>query len=172
MRATIMWAGLAALTLAGCNPPGDTAKDATDAATDAATTRSDPVGLPEGPKPGLWRVTTRFAGLPAGAPTPVTETCIREARFERPDATMADTKGMDCQQEAFRREGDAIVGRSVCTMGEGLRSESNFRITGDLTQRYTMEVRSSITPAPTPETASTTMVLTAERLGDCPAPAQ
>lgn len=170
MRNTIALAVMAVLSLAACNRSGDVDKKSAAPAADAASPVA--AAFTEGPRPGLWRVTTQFSGLPAGAPTPVTETCITKAEFQRPDAPMGDMKGMNCSQDAFRREGDAIVGRSVCTMGQGMRSESNFRITGDLNQRYTMEVRSTMTPAPTPETASTTMTLTAERLGDCPASAQ
>ena len=167
MRITIALATLAALSLAACNQAGDAERK--DAAAPAAGAAE--AGLPEGPTPGLWRITTQMSGMPAGAAPPAVETCIREARFERPEAPMADMKGMDCTQEAFRREGDVIVGRSVCTMGEGMRSDSTIRISGDFSRRYTMEVKSTMTPAPSPQMASTTMVMTAERLGDCPASA-
>ena len=172
MRTVIVLAGLSALSLAACDQAGDTEKkDAAAPTADTVAASAAEAGLPEGPTPGLWRITTQMSGMPAGATPPPVETCITKAQFERPDAPMADMKGMDCTQEAFRRDGDAIVGRSVCTMGEGMRSESNIRISGDFTRRYTMEVRSTMTPAPSPQMASTTMVMTAERLGDCPASA-
>ncbi|MNG29240.1 hypothetical protein D3C84_1146360 [compost metagenome] len=56
-------------------------------------------------------------------------------------------------------------------MPDGARVQSDIRISGDFTRRYTMEVKSTTTPAPTPEMASTTMLMTAERIGDCPASA-
>ena len=171
MRTITVLAGLAALALAACGQADDAEKTAGSKATAKAEAGLAPT-LGEGPKPGLWRVTMQMPGMPAGAAPPPSEVCVTKAEFERPDAPMEDMRGMDCTHDAFHREGDAIVGRTVCTMGEGMRSESNMRITGDLSRRYTMEVRSSMTPAPQPERASTTMVMTAERLGDCPTSAQ
>lgn len=168
MRIIVAVAGLAALTLGACSQGAEPEKaDAVEAGAEA-TAAVDP-GLPKGPAPGLWRVTTTMSGMPAGATPPPVETCVREPAFERPSAPMEDMAGMDCRHEAFRREGEVIVGRSVCTMGPNMRSESTIRISGDLSQRYTMEVKATQTPAPSPETANMTMIMTAERIGDCPA---
>lgn len=60
-----------------------------------------------------------------------------------------------------------MVSRSVCTMPNGVRTETETRATGDFNSRYTMMVKSRSTPAPSPSTAETTMTMTAERLGDC-----
>jgi hypothetical protein len=168
MRIMTTVAGLAALTLGACGQGAESEK-AVEAGAEA-TAVADP-GLPKGPTPGLWRITTTMSGMPAGAAPPTMETCVREAVFERPPAPMEDMAGMDCRQEAFRREGDVIVGRSVCTMGPNMHSESIIRISGDLARRYTMEVKATQTPAPSPEMANMTMIMTAERLGDCPAEA-
>ena len=128
-------------------------------------------GRLDGPKPGLWRVTTAVQGMPAGMTLPSVETCIEQQDFAGmqggPDGRMPD--GANCSQQSFRREGDAMVGHSVCTMSDGVRTESDIRVTGDFERRYTMEVRNRMTPAPAPSMAETTMTMTAERIGDCPA---
>ncbi|MBW8305236.1 MAG: DUF3617 domain-containing protein [Brevundimonas sp.] len=162
-----LMSGLAALSLAACGQ-GDEATPADNAAgkTAAASVAS---GLPAGPTPGLWRIATRISGMPAGMETPAIETCIREAKFEPPETSMQQSPGMTCDEQSFRREGDAMVGRMVCTSTEGVRTVTDTRITGDFSRSYSMAVTSTMTPAPTPSMAEVSMVVTAERLGDCPA---
>lgn len=162
-------ASLATMALTGCGQ-ADEAGDKAAAPETTAAASATAAGLPSGPTPGLWRVTTQMSGMPAGAAMPPAEVCIREARFEAPQGA-ATVPGMNCEQQAFRREGDAMVGRSVCTSAEGVRMTSDMRVSGDFTRRYTMEIRSTTTPAPDPSMASMTMVMMAERLGDCPASA-
>lgn len=164
MRTNILFAGVAALALAACGSGGDAADGKkADEATPAAA------GLPNGPTPGLWRVTTRISGMPDGMAAPTIETCIREQTFEMPQDPSSQTSGMTCDQQTFRREGDAMVGHSVCTSDAGVRTETDMRVSGDFTRRYTMAVTSTTTPAPTPAMATMNMTMTAERLGDCPA---
>ena len=164
MRIVTLASGLAVLTLAACGQGGDGApaeKSPKAAATSAAR-------LPAGPTPGLWRVTTRMTGMPAGMEAPAVETCIREAKFEVPQGA-PESSGMTCEQQSFRREGDAMVGHMVCTSADGVRTETDTRVSGDFTRNYTMELKSTVTPPPSPGMSEITMVMTAERLGDCPA---
>lgn len=153
-----------ALTLAACGQgEGETAPEKAALAPASAA-----AGMLAGPTPGLWRVTTRMTGMPAGMEAPAVETCIREAKFEAPQGAPGSS-GMTCEQQAFRRDGDAMVGHMVCTSPDGVRTETDTRVSGDFTRNYTMELNSRSTPAPSPEMAEVTMVMTAERLGDCPA---
>ena len=164
MRIVTLASGLAALTLAACGQGGDGApaeKSPEAAAASAA-------GMPAGPTPGLWRVTTRMSGMPAGMEAPAVETCIREAKFEVPQGA-PESSGMTCEQQSFRREGDAMVGHMVCTSADGVRTETDTRVSGDFARNYTMELKSTVTPPPSPGMSEITMVMTAERLGDCPA---
>ena len=163
MRSITLISGLAVLALAACGQDGEGTPAGKNAAANAAGT-----GMPAGPKPGLWRVTTRFSGMPAGMEAPTVETCVREAKFEVPQGAQ-EASGMTCEQQLFRREGDAMVGHMVCTSADGVRTETDTRVTGDYTRNYTMELKSTVTPAPSPEMSEVTMVMTAERLGDCPA---
>ncbi|HYC98121.1 DUF3617 domain-containing protein [Brevundimonas sp.] len=165
MRIITLVSGLAVLTLAACGQGEDTSTDGKS----AATTAGSAAGLPAGPTPGLWRVTTRMTGMPAGMEAPTVETCIREAKFEAPQGATPQSPGMSCEQQSFRREGDAVVGHMVCTSADGVRTVTDTRASGDFTRNYTMEVKSTVTPPPTPSMAEITMVMTAERLGDCPA---
>lgn len=165
MRIINLALGLFALSLAACGQGGE--KAAVDSKAGSAGTMAD-AGTPTGPTPGLWRVTTRMSGMPAGMEAPTVETCIRESKFEPPTGTMPQS-GMTCDQQTFRREGDAMVGHMVCTSSEGVRTVTDTRVTGDYSRNYTMEVTSKTTPAPSPSMAEVSMVMTAERLGDCPA---
>ncbi|WP_298744026.1 DUF3617 family protein [uncultured Brevundimonas sp.] len=167
MRIITFASGLAVLALAACGPGGEgTPTDTAAGKTAAAAAGTD---LPAGPTPGLWRVTTRMAGMPAGMQTPAIETCIREAKFEPPAGAAPQSPGMTCDQQSFRREGDAMVGHMVCTSADGVRTVTDTRVTGDYSRNYTMSVKSTMTPAPAPSMAEVSMVMTAERLGDCPA---
>lgn len=167
MRTNILFAGAAALTLAACGSGGEAVegKKADEAKAPASS------GLPSGPTPGLWRITTQMAGMPAGVAMPAIETCVTRQDFadmQRSPGQEAP-EGVECSEQTFRRDGDAMVGHSVCEMPGGGRAETDMRVTGDFSRRYTMEVRTRMTPAPAPSVAETTMTMTAERIGDCPA---
>lgn len=164
MRITTLVSGLTvSFALAACGQGGDQA----DAAKSPEARARAEAGMPEGPRPGLWRVTTRMTGMPAGMEPPPVETCIREAKFESPQGATPEAPGMTCEQQSFRREGDAMVGHMVCTTADGVRTVTDTRVSGDFTRNYTMEVKSTTTPASS--MAEVTMVMNAERLGDCPA---
>lgn len=165
MRIITLVSGLAALSLAAC---GQGADDSTAGKAGDTPGKATVAGLPTGPTPGLWRVTTRMSGMPSGMETPAVETCIREAKFEAPQGA-PESSGMTCEQQAFRREGDAMVGHMVCTSADGMRTETDTRVSGDFTRNYTMELKSRMMPPPSPEMSEVTMVMNAERLGDCPA---
>lgn len=166
---TIIIAGLAAASLTACGQDGEGRTDAAPAAGTRAEAAA--AGLPAAPTPGLWKITTQMDRMPAGMPPQSVQTCIREAKFEAPTGPATGGSGMQCEQQSFRRDGDAVVGHMVCTMSNGARTVTDTRMSGDFTRRYTMEVKSTTTPAPTPEMAEMTMTMTAERLGDCPAEA-
>ena len=165
MRIVTLASGLFVLSLAACGQGGE--DRAADGKAGSAGTMAG-AATPTGPTPGLWRVTTRMTGMPEGMEAPTVETCIREAKFEMPQGT-PESPGMTCEQQSFRREGDAMVGHMVCTSPDGVRTVTDTRVTGDYSRNYTMEVKSTMTPAPTPSMAEVSMVMTAERLGDCPA---
>ena len=151
------------LALGACNQSGG------DAAANKGGSAAAPAAAAamDGPKPGLWRITTSTDAMPAGpAPTTV-ETCVTNASFEAP-ATTASAPGVDCTTQAFSRQGDAMVGSTTCTMQGGMKTEVNTRVTGDFSSRYTMVATSKVTGAPM-AMPDTVVTINAERLGDCPA---
>jgi putative hemolysin len=164
---TMTLAAATALTLAGCGQgDGETASAPVEGA--GGETPVPAPGKMDTPTPGLWRVTTRMAGLPEGMATPSVETCIERGSFEEMQRGGAQLpEGVDCSEQSFRREGNAMVGRSVCALPNGTRTETDTRVTGDFARRYTMEVKTRTTPAPSPSAAEMTMTMTAERIGDC-----
>ncbi len=159
---------LAGLALTACGQGDDTTPAAQ---APAAAPASQAAAVMEGPRPGLWRVITRAPGLPEGAAMPAIETCVTRQDFSdmqrAPGQDMPDD--VRCSEQSFRRDGDAMVGHSVCDMPGGVRTVTDTRVTGDFSRRYSMEVRTRMTPAPTPSMADTTLTMTAERIGDCPA---
>ena len=160
--------GFAVLMLTACGQ-GDDDSAATEGAAPAADAAAPVAGsaAPDRPTPGLWRVTTRMPGMPAGMEPPAVETCIRDSTFRPPQGAQAED--MNCARPSFRREGETMVGRLVCTSPAGERTVTDMRVTGDLSRRYTMEMTMATTPSGGPQAAAMTMVMTAERLGDCPA---
>lgn len=157
-----MISGALALGLAACGQGGEAKTEAT--ADSAAPSAAE---MMNGPRPGLWRVTTEMSGMPGGAPAmaPV-ETCIQSATFEAPGGNQ--TPGANCTTQPFTRDGDAMVSSSTCTM-QGMKADSTIRVTGDFNSRYVMTVNTKMDPAPAPNMAETTVTMTGERLGDCPA---
>lgn len=163
MKTSIMLAGVAILALGACSQSGDTAgeKGGGSAAAPGAAASLN------GPKPGLWRITTSIDAMPA-APAPTTaEVCVTQATFEAP-AGAASSPGMDCTVGAFTRNGDAMVSSTTCTMQGGMKTDVSTRVTGDFNSRYTMVATSKVTGAPM-AMPDTVVTMNAERIGDCPA---
>lgn len=161
MRTMMLIPGVLALGLAACGQGGGETKTEAAAGGDAPTAAE----MMNGPKPGLWRVTTEMTGMPGGTTLAPVETCIRTASFEAP--SNSGTPGAECTTRPFTREGDAMVSSSTCTM-QGMKADSTIRVTGDFNSRYVMVVTTRMEPPPAPNMAETTVTMTGERLGDCP----
>ena len=84
---------------------------------------------------------------------------------------MQQQSGVTCSEQSYRKEGDAWIGHSVCTMEAGpggpMKVTSDSRVTGDLSSKYTIEMTNKIDPPPMPSMAEQKMTISAERLGDC-----
>src|SRR5690606_32449590 len=68
----ILISGLAAVALAACGQDGG--ETSADGSPKAAKGAPNVASLEEGPKPGLWRITTSVGGMTM----PAVETCVRE----------------------------------------------------------------------------------------------
>jgi hypothetical protein len=168
---TIILLGVSAALLAGCQRSGEPAADSADAAgSPAAATAPGATAAPPaltGPKPGLWRMTTRMEGLPAEMKMPAVETCVTATTFEDLQRGQNNQAGASCTQQSFRREGDAWVGKATCEYGTGMKSEISTRISGDVNSRYQMTIATRNTGGPANTMPDTNMTILAERLGDC-----
>lgn len=167
-KITLGLAGCIGLALTACGQGDDKAPAAK---ADSGSGPAAAVAGMEGPRPGLWRITASVPGMPDGVAMPAIETCVTRQDFSEMQRGPGQetSEGVECSEQSFRRDGDAIVGHSVCNMPNGVRAETDMRVTGDLSSRYSTEVRTRMTPAPDPSMADTTMTMTAERIGDCPA---
>ena len=163
---SVMIGGVAAACVLGLSACGDSDTKTEASAGERAKTAPGSIGAAlDAPRPGLWRVTTVMEGAPGGVAIPTQEVCVTQAKLEPP--VNPQQSGADCTTQAFVRQSDAMVGGAVCEMPGGMKTESSIRVTGDFNSRYVTEVRTKMSPAPTPAMAETTMTMTAERVGDC-----
>lgn len=164
-------ASAAALMLSACgggsSTPTPTASESAGPSGPAAgmTPLSANSDLP-GPKPGLWKMTITSMGQTL----PAQETCVEKAMSFQEAQEMQKQVGVTCSEQSFKKEGDTVIGRSVCTMdmgGKPTTITSDTKITGDYNSKYTMEVVGKMDPAPMPQMAETSTTIVAERVGDC-----
>ena len=81
---------------------------------------------------------------------------------------MQKQAGITCSENSYKRDGAAVVGHSVCVMSEtNTKMVTDTRVTGDFNSAYTMEIQSSMDPAPMPAMAHSEMQIKAERIGGC-----
>jgi hypothetical protein len=144
--------------LAACGKSGEDGKT-------SAPVAGVPDAMMDGPAPGQWRLTT----VMAGQAMPPVEVCYKERVTFAEAQKMQDQAGITCSENTYKRDGAAVLGHSVCFMEETkTKMVTDTRITGDFNTAYTMELKSTMDPAPMPEMAQTEMSVKAERLGDCP----
>lgn len=156
-------AAVAALALAACggsNTPAATdpaATPETAAATPAAPAATNAIN---GPIAGKWQVTITSAGMTM----PAQEICYEKQMTLEEAQKMGQDAGMTCSEQTFAPDGKA--GHSVCTM-QGMTVTSDYKVTGDFNTSYTMEMTSSMDPAPPGVTNPSTTTVKMDRLGDC-----
>ena len=157
----------AALGLAACSPSAPATDAAsTPEAAPAAATANIPAELKEGPAAGKWRVTTTAMGTAM----PPSDVCYdKQVSFEE-SQKMQQQAGVSCSEQSYKREGDAFVGHSVCTMdvnGKTINMTTDMRVVGDFNTKYTMDMTNKMDPAPMPGMEEQKMTILMERLGDC-----
>lgn len=113
---------------------------------------ADPVELPSR-KPGYWEI-SMVHGSKAALSTTV-HACIDAAT----DKAMmeAGTSAMEamCSDREIKRQGDAWVWDTKCTMGP-MKTSSHVVITGDFQSSYQVEITGDITGLPTAEKTQVT----------------
>lgn len=119
-------------------------------------------------QPGKWQLTNSMAGQAM----PATEVCIDKPVTFQEQQDAQKQAGVSCSENNFHREGDKILGHSVCTM-KGMSGvapmtmTSDFTVTGDLKTAYTMDMTTKITPPPAGGMGDMKMTISARRIGDC-----
>lgn len=157
----------AALLLVGCGgsetPPAGTEIPTADAPAAPAAVAAAPAatsGAAVGPAAGKWKVSVSAGGMAI----PPNEICYARQMTMAEAQAMQKQGGMTCTEENFAANGK--TGHSVCSM-QGMTITTDFSVTGDFNTAYTMQMTSSMDPAPAgmPQPSTTTVKM--ERLGDC-----
>jgi hypothetical protein len=170
MKLFLTAAAIAALGLAGCNKTEPAATDGASSTPAPAAETAAPAAAAapavEGPAAGKWKITMTTMGQTM----PATETCYATQTSFADAQKMQQQAGVTCTEQSYNREGDAVVGHSVCTSdiaGKTTKITTDTHITGDLKTKYTMDMTSVMDPAPAPGMSEQKITMTAERLGDC-----
>ena len=159
----VMAAAAAALMLAACG--GENAAAPTDAAAPAAGTPAAPAAANnaiQGPIAGEWQVTITAAGMAL----PPQKICYEKQMTMEEAQKMQQDAGMTCSEQTYAPDGKS--GHSVCTM-QGMTVTSDYTVTGDFNTSYTMEMTTSMDPAPAGMPNPSTTAIKMDRLGDCTA---
>lgn len=154
----------AALMLAACGdktePTLDGAPAAPAAAAETATPAAAPTGLAAGPAAGKWKVSVSAGGMDI----PPSEICYAKQVSMEDAQKMQQEAGMTCTEQTFAADGKS--GHSVCAM-QGMTITTDFAVTGDFNTAYTMQMTSSMDPAPPGMPQPSVSSVKMERLGDC-----
>jgi hypothetical protein len=149
-----------ALLLAACGGP---ATPAPTGETPAAATPAAPAGIPAsmtGPAAGKWKVEVSAGGIAI----PPNEICYAKQMTIEEAQKMQQQSGMTCADQTYAADGK--TGHSVCTL-EGMTIITDFAVTGDFNTAYTMQMSSSMDPAPAGMPQPSTTTIKMERLGEC-----
>ena len=158
-------AAVAALALTACGGP--TAPSDTAAATPetpVAETPAAPAAVEiNGPAAGQSEMTVTAAGMAM----PAQKICYKKQVSFAEAQEMQKQAGVICTENTFTPVAGGIDGHSVCTM-DAMKITTDSKILGDFNTAYTMEMTSTMDPAPggMPQPSTTTIKMT--RLGDCP----
>ena len=146
---------VAALALIGCNAEKEAAKS--EAAKGEAAKAEAAANIP-GRAAGLWEQTVEIKGQPAST----NKMCLGEGT----DAAALAKAPSECTPKIAAVAGGWTV-NTVCAMGNGAKTESKTRITGDMAREMVSKTTAVVTmKGAAPQTQEVT--LTARRLGDCP----
>lgn len=158
-----VFAALAALALAACGEPAAAPTEGAAAPETPAATPAPPATMAMGPAMGQWEMTLTASGMSM----PPQKICYKKQISFAEAQEMQAQSGMTCSENTFNPSAGNVAGHSVCTMN-GMTITTDTKIVGDFNTAYTMEMTSSMDPAPPgvaqPSTTSIKMV----RLGDCP----
>ena len=160
----VIAAASAALLLAACGGSETPAATDTPTAEAPAAPAASPVSTANltGPAAGKWRSTTTSGGMAM----PPIEICYDKQMTMEDAQELQQQAGVECSENTYNATAGGVTGHSVCKMGD-MTITSDTRIVGDFNTAYTMEVSSTMDPAPPGMTQPSVTTIKMERLGDC-----
>lgn len=165
----------AMLLLAACSGEAAESADIAAPAVDVVPAALPPAPAkaapPNGPAPGKWRFTATTQGLASGSVTSEPrEDCLRDQIDLREAHLRQSPAGITCADYSFRQEGTSVIGSYTCTMADGAKVKVEATTSGDMMRAYTSTIVSTVEQPAPGAPASTTMMIVAERVGDCDSP--
>lgn len=150
----------AALMLAACGEKTEAPRDGAPTAAETPAAAPAAGTALTGPAAGKWKVQVSAGGMDI----PPNEICYAKQMTMEEAQAMQQQAGMTCTEQTYGADGKS--GHSVCSM-QGMTVTTDFSVTGDFNTAYTMQMISSMNPAPPgmPQPSTTTVKM--ERLGDC-----
>lgn len=158
----VLAAASAALLLAACGGKTEPTLDGAPSAAapmGPAAAPSMPAG-PTGPAAGKWKVSISSGGMEI----PPSEVCYAKQMTMEEAQKMQQQSGLTCSEQTFSQ--DAKSGHSVCSM-QGMTVTTDYVVNGDFNTAYTMQMTSTMDPAPPSMTGPSVTTMKMERLGDC-----
>ena len=119
-------------------------------------------------KPGWWEMQVAVMGP---TPEPIHQTlhmCTDAAFDVRQSPFGVNMSGDRCQPMKIARSGSGWTIAGACDTGQ-MKITANAVATGDLNDRYHVDIDTRMDPPPTPQAASVKVAIDAHRLGECPA---
>jgi hypothetical protein len=159
-------AAVSTLLLAACGgaeTPATTAETPAASETPAgpAATETAAAAL-TGPSAGKWRSTTTASGMTM----PPMEICYDKQMSMEEAQAIQQSAGVECSVNTYSADASGMTGHSVCKMGDTTIT-SDTKVVGDFASAYTMEITSSMDPAPAGMPNPSVTSIKMERLGDC-----
>jgi hypothetical protein len=164
---SILMTAAAVFVLAACGggeAPATTAETPAAGETPAAAAApmpATPTAL-TGPAAGMWRMTMTSQGMNM----PPTEICYEKQMTMEDAQALQSGAGVECSENTFNATPGGMTGHSVCKMGD-MTMTSDTKVIGDFNTAYTVELTSSMSPAPAGMPSSSVTTIKMERLGDC-----
>jgi hypothetical protein len=161
----------AMVVLAACSggekKTGATAAASPAAAASAAAPAAPAMADVDMVQAGKWSMTISSMGQTM----PASEICVEKTMTYAEAQEAQKQAGVNCTENSYRREGDKLVGHSVCTIkgmaGAGaITMSTDIVLTGDLKTAYTVEQTTRMDPAPAGMTEMKSTIV-AKRIGDC-----
>jgi hypothetical protein len=97
---------------------------------------------------------------------PPMEICYDKQMSMEEAQAIQQSAGVNCSENTYNATAGGMTGHSVCKMGDTTIT-SDMKVVGEFTSAYTMEINSSMDPAPPGMTNPSVTTIKMERLGDC-----